>query len=155
MDGKTKKFVELAMTKATESQLAKRHGCVLTKGVKVVAESCNVVNRSVLCGRSMTSLHAEMMALSMAYRNKGKRQQRKNRNRHVDLYVIRIDRNGNLVASKPCADCVKALQKTGINRVYYSQEDGAIRMEKACTMSNTHQSFYQQERRMPQHRIRF
>ena len=36
------------------------------------------------------------------------------------LYVIRIDRRGNICNSRPCKGCSKYLDRKKIGRVYYS-----------------------------------
>lgn len=142
------------MTKAQESEQRFRHGCVLVTGGKVLALTCNASNRTVLAGRIMSSMHAEMVALSFAYR--GNRNPR--RMRHMDLYVVRLGNNDSMMDSKPCTCCVKALRKMGVKRVYYSCNAGTVRMEKVCDMKSTHLSFHQDAIHMqdyPMEKIRF
>lgn len=157
LNGKTKRFIEAAMNEAYKSDSQKRHGCVMVKAGKITAASANQEARGVLCGRTVSSMHAEMAVLSLAfrkccsasadkenYRNKRKKQQsRKNRNRHLDIYVIRLGAQNELRNSRPCFECVKALKKLGVYRVFYSDENGNIRMEKVCDMENAHLSVQQ------------
>jgi hypothetical protein len=58
--------------------------------------------------------------------------------KNVDLIVIRISKNGDLKNSKPCIDCLKILKKAKCNRIYYSDENGQITMEKIKHMKSTH-----------------
>ena len=36
------------------------------------------------------------------------------------VYVVRIGRNGKLMNSMPCSNCIKGLERYGIKRVVYS-----------------------------------
>lgn len=151
------------MGKASESEQRFRHGCLLASGGKVVSLSCNASDRTVLAGRIMSSMHAEMMALSHAFRKKRWRKKqdksaRKNRNRHLDLYVVRLGYNDGLMSSKPCSSCIAALRQVGVKRVFYSQDGGGIHMEKVCDLYSSHASFHQHAchmRDFPPEKIRF
>lgn len=166
LTGRTQRYVELAMEKAQESDLYKRHGCVLVRSGKVRAVTCNTSSRSALSGRTMPTLHAEMCALSQVFRkrqspgtNRRQRlQSKKIRNRNVDIYVIRINAENDLLNSRPCQDCLRALRKMGVDRVFYSNTDGDIVMEKVCDMESTHLSHHQSIHNVdhvPTQRIRF
>lgn len=135
-------------------------------GGKVLARSCNASNRTVLAGRCMSSMHAEMMVLSFAFRNKSlpgpggrpRLHRIKNRNRKLDLYVVRLGCGEELVCSKPCGACIQALKRTGVKRVFYSVNGGGMCMEKVCDMTSNHVSFFQDTCRMcefPAQKIRF
>ncbi len=147
MDGRrTRRFVEMAINKAYESDSFKRHGCVLVKSGKARAASCNTGLRSTIAGRAMPNVHAEMGALHLAFRSlssRHNRRARKNHNHHMDVYVIRIGYNGDLLNSRPCLDCIRALKKFQVERVYYSDALGQIKMEKLAEMQEGHQSFHQ------------
>lgn len=53
------------------------------------------------------------------------------------ILVIRIKRDtGDLVYSKPCYDCIQAMRKYGIRKVYYSGHHGEIIMEKINCITN-------------------
>lgn len=53
------------------------------------------------------------------------------------ILVIRIKRDtGELVLSKPCHDCINAMRKCGIKKVYYSDNDGNIVMERVNSIEN-------------------
>lgn len=41
----------------------------------------------------------------------------------IDLIVIRVNETGELKNSKPCKNCVEAMKKIGIRRVFYSDDD--------------------------------
>jgi deoxycytidylate deaminase len=71
------------------------------------------------------AIHAEMAAISYyksmtKYKPRGK----------LCLIVVRFDANNNLVESKPCSDCIKAMLDFGIHSVKYTTSDGGIVTEK-------------------------
>jgi len=47
-----------------------------------------------------------------------------------DLYVCRINKNGEFRYSKPCAMCHEALKHVGVKRVYYTTNDDTVEMYK-------------------------
>jgi deoxycytidylate deaminase len=38
----------------------------------------------------------------------------------IEFFNIRIDNNGNIVSSKPCANCMNMLRTMGFKRIYYT-----------------------------------
>lgn len=40
------------------------------------------------------------------------------------MFVLRADKEGNFKNSRPCAHCIDILQKFGIKKVIYSNEQG-------------------------------
>ena len=48
----------------------------------------------------------------------------------ADLYVCRINRNGEFRFSKPCSMCHAALKHVGVKRVYYTTNDNTVEMYK-------------------------
>jgi hypothetical protein len=86
-------------------------------------------HREVYCGCTY-HFHAEMEAVTRLPKlPKGKK-------KVIDIIVIRVDSNYNLKNSKPCAKCMEYLNNVNqrghykINKVYYSNENGLIVMEK-------------------------
>ena len=43
-----------------------------------------------------------------------------------DVYVARINREGEARISKPCPMCEAAMRHVGVRRVYYTNEHGMI-----------------------------
>ena len=107
-------FLNRALNLARKSScFSHRHGCVIVKGDEIVAEGYNHTDVHLY---HKFSIHAEVDAISKLKKNRKYISQ-------CDLYVVRIGRDsmGNpLKYSKPCPDCIKAIQKSGIRRVYYS-----------------------------------
>lgn len=42
----------------------------------------------------------------------------------ADVWVARVCRDGKLAIAKPCSVCQRFLRSVGVNRVYYSMDDG-------------------------------
>lgn len=107
-------FFNKAMIVAQNSPcLMHRHGAVIVKDNEIVSEGFNH-KRWHLYHKS--SVHAEVDALTKMKHNKKLLSQ-------CDMYVVRIggDVMGRpLKYSKPCPDCMKAITKSGLRRVYYS-----------------------------------
>lgn len=108
-------FLERAMFLAQKSTCAQqRHGCVIVRDDEIISEGFNC--KDVHFSHSY-SIHAEVAALSKL--------SKKNRKfmSQCDLYVVRIGRDSMgkpLKYSKPCNDCMKAIHKSGVRKVYYS-----------------------------------
>lgn len=55
------------------------------------------------------------------------------------LLVVRIDAEGRLRNSKPCAECIGFMRRFGgIKNVYYSNDQGELVCEPLATISSTH-----------------
>jgi hypothetical protein len=54
------------------------------------------------------------------------------------IIVLRVGLTGELLNSKPCMDCLKVLKMIGIKKVYYSDENGNIIVEKIKNMESNH-----------------
>lgn len=157
-----RKFIQCAIDVALEADgLNQFHGSVVASGGKVVSMGHSEC-RTKLCGQVCSSLHAERAALSSAFRNciidggsgcsssSGGKGKRKNRHRGADLYVVRVSRQSaraaqndenvliRLSGSKPCVDCFKAAMRAGIKRIFYSTDEGTLKMIKVRDLSQDH-----------------
>ena len=57
-----------------------------------------------------------------------------------DLLVVRVNPSGQLINSKPCCMCIYIMKLYGINKVYYSTGNGAIKCERVRDIEETHYS---------------
>jgi len=57
-----------------------------------------------------------------------------------DLIVIRINKQGDLVSSRPCYNCLSMMKAVNIKKVYYSDNDGNIICENVKDMISIHAS---------------
>lgn len=71
----------------------------------------------------------------------------KNRRSKLDIWVIRVTKTGELKNSYPCNECLKFMKSYGIDRVYYSDDNGEIVCEKLNDMKSKHISTGHQARR--------
>ena len=69
---------------------------------------------------------------------RGMKNYQKGPQKKIDIYVVRIGNNGNLMNSRPCANCTQEFKKYNIRRIYYSNERGEIVYERAEDMVSTH-----------------
>jgi len=56
------------------------------------------------------------------------------------MYVIRVNKNDNLVNSKPCKSCIEVMRMFGIKNIYYSTETGELKKEKTNDIETEHMS---------------
>jgi len=107
-------FVRRAAANALKSPLKQhRHGCVIVKDDEIISEG---YNHNFVHLYHKHSIHAEVDALSKTKHNRKFLSQ-------CDMYVVRIGTASMgypLKLSKPCCDCTKAIQKSGLRRVFYS-----------------------------------
>ena len=122
------RYFDLTKNVAFNSQYGKiRHGAVLIKGGSVKNVSFNkdkynsFGDRFRDKGRGPATVHAELgciLGLSRSVTSGS------------DLYVCRINKNGEFRYSKPCSMCHDALKHVGVKRVYYTTNDNTIEMYK-------------------------
>ena len=108
-------FLRRAMNLAHKSTCENQHhGCVIVHDDEIIAEGFNYKKEFF---NHRYSIHAEVAALSKLTKKNKKFMST------CDLYVVRIgtDNMGNpLKYSKPCSECMKAIIKAGVRKVYYS-----------------------------------
>ena len=121
---KNKRYIELAKRVAEQSNYGKfRHGAVLVKGNSVRSVSCNKHRHCSFGARfrkegfGEATLHAELGAILGMDRSV---------TQGADVYVARINKEGEARISKPCSMCEAAMRHVGVRRVYYTNESGKI-----------------------------
>ena len=122
------RYFDLTKNIAFNSQYGKiRHGAVLVKGGSVKNVSFNkdkynsFGNRFRDKNRGPATMHAELGCILGMSRNVTS---------GSDLYVCRINKNGEFRYSKPCSMCHQALKHVGVKRVYYTTNNNTIEMYK-------------------------
>ena len=125
-----------ALQAATGFQMKTRHIACLFRGSRRDLAKQNT-RRTYLHGKSFPALHAEHHAmLPLTHRKRGQKMKKK---RH-SLLVIRLLPSGKLGNSRPCNHCVSLMRQVGLKKVYYSNQEGNIVMEKVQGMLALHQS---------------
>lgn len=125
---KIERFFSLAKNVAQSSEYGKiKHGALLAKGGSVLNVSCNKDNytsfgtRFRCRHRGHATVHAELGCILGMPRNV---------TTGADVYVCRVNKQGEFRNSRPCAMCHAALKHVGIKRVYYTTDNNNIEMYK-------------------------
>lgn len=128
LSNRTKRYLKLAQNVASNSNYGKlRHGALLIKGGSIINTAFNKDKFSSFGERFRDSdygpatHHAELSCISGICRSK---------TNGASIFVVRINKKGQLRLSKPCSMCHQALKHAGIKKVYYSTNDGSIEMYK-------------------------
>lgn len=100
-------------------------GCVIVKSGRIISSGynsvgCHNVNSYRKC---RNSVHAEQHAIqrllgqpSLLF--------------GATLYVSRVANSGRLLLARPCPFCMNLIRSVGIKKVFYSDSNGSITMEK-------------------------
>ena len=72
-----------------------------------------------ICSERGRSCHAEMNVIKRFSKSFKSRKISK-----FEIWVVRCDRNGDLVNSKPCRHCRNSLLRLGIHKIVYTNEEG-------------------------------
>lgn len=138
-------IVHTLSNKAVNSQINQRLAAVLIKGKRMVSQPCCNTLRNKCKGTLCGSLHAETNAILSYYGNKlsfnkkegwyfDKTKERNSKAKNLDLFVIRINHNNDICNSRPCFNCLDLMKTVGINRVYYSVDNGDVICEHVKNM---------------------
>lgn len=94
-----------------------RHGAVLVKKGRIYAARCNSYSKTHPALAKYTEwpfLHAETGVCIASERQR----------EGADVYVVRLDRKGNMCLSRPCDVCQAFMKSVGINNAFYSIKEG-------------------------------
>ena len=122
------RIVDILSDIAEMSVMLQRHACALIIGGKIMAMSENKYGKP--------DNHSEMNVIT-AYLSKNKPE---NLTKGV-LVIIRINRQGELCSSKPCANCIKYIKRYGIKKIFYSSNTG-FELTSCDKIENNHLSLY-------------
>ncbi len=125
---KNKRYIEFAKRIAEQSNYGKfRHGAVLVKGSSIRSVSTNKHRHCSFGTRFRhpdygdATLHAELGAILGIDRAT---------TQGADVYVARINKEGEARISKPCQMCEAAMRHVGVRRVFYTDKEGKIERMK-------------------------
>jgi deoxycytidylate deaminase len=122
------RIVDILSDLAEMSIMLQRHACALIVGGKIMAMSENKDGKA--------DNHSEMNVIS-TYLSKNK----PGNLTKCTLVIIRINRQGELCLSKPCANCVKYLKYYGIKKIFYSSDTG-FESTSSDKIENAHMTLY-------------
>lgn len=125
------KFFEKAALVASESNFHRHHlGCIAVLKNKIIASSSNKLKTHPIqklfddkfrftCDsefQNMHSLHAEIACLSMIKQDINYRD--------LELYIVRLRKNGEYGLARPCPSCYQYILQKGICKINYSTDIG-------------------------------
>jgi len=119
----SKKFIRVATQHAKRSPSTYQLAAICFKGGRILSISCNEGLQ-----------HAEERCIRKLKKKSGRDIS------GVNMMIIRIQANDNLSLAKPCSNCLKIIQSNNINKIYYTDWDGNLIIERACDMTTTHMS---------------
>ena len=127
---KYKCIINTLINSACKSEVSRKHSaCVMDcSNKKVMSIGINKYHYNKKYNTACT-IHAELDALV------------KTNSKHINgfnIFIIRIDSSYNLKNSRPCNCCIDKLQQYGINKAYYSTENGNIAVEYVDYMPKLH-----------------
>jgi pyrimidine deaminase RibD-like protein len=104
------KYLEKAIDVAARSRCRYRHGCIVVKNGKIIAESTNKKVGDPSVAWRMSHIHAEFAAIVAAG----------NRAVGSHVYVARVASDGSPAPSKPCKKCENILNRSGVAKVIWT-----------------------------------
>jgi len=145
------KFISIfprLIQEALQSQIRCQLAAALIKGQKLISKPCSNINRNICRGHACGSLHAEAHAIldyfgkSLTYSSNkgGSFSVAKDKKIKCDLIVIRINKDGKLMNSRPCYNCLSMMKAVGVKRVYYSDNNENIICENVKDMLSINSS---------------
>jgi deoxycytidylate deaminase len=113
LSNKDRSFLSLAMELSLKSDMKQKHGAVIVRSGRVLAQGWNLMkndpnNVSDEHAKRFCSTHAEGMAIARCKKAAG-----------ATIYIAR-NKSGNARHSKPCDGCALAINLAGISRVVYT-----------------------------------
>ena len=117
-------IIKCAINEINKTTYTIKIGAVVFKGKRIYGSGHNGIRSSSISRKHKKweeSLHAEQAALLNLDWNKLK---------GFSILVYRINRNGAIAMAKPCEMCQKLIKYVGIKNIYYTTNDGEIKLEK-------------------------
>lgn len=106
-------FLNEAYNQALKSEMNFNHGAVLIHRGKIVGKGRNTYINSSYNEKS--SIHAEVSAIKDGLKKISAEELKK-----CELVIIRVNRSGECLNSKPCCNCERFIRSCNIKKVFYS-----------------------------------
>lgn len=106
-------FYNEAFNQALKSDMSSNHGAIVTFRGKIIGKGYNKYSND----SKKASEHAEVSALKSAMNYIGKDNLSK-----CELIIIRVNKAGECVNSKPCYNCQRFINFYSVKKVYYSTD---------------------------------
>lgn len=124
--------LKLLTKMASDSAIYYKHAAALISGNTIYSSGINKFIKEIKDKNNKIhykTMHAEINV----FENFPKRNVK-----GMDILVIRINKNFALKNSRPCNQCIDKLNKIGIRKVYYSDDNGNIVSERVEDMERLH-----------------
>jgi cytidine deaminase len=108
-------FIEEAEISALKSDMNFNHGAVLIYRGKILSKGYNYYHEPKYNSNYKESVHAEVSAINNALKKVHISELKK-----CELVIIRINRHGDHLNSKPCCHCQNFINKFNIKKVFHS-----------------------------------
>lgn len=108
-------FIEEAEISALKSDMNFNHGAVLIHRGKIISTGYNYYHEYKFNSNYRESVHAEVSAINNALKKIHASELKK-----CELVIIRVNRQGEHLNSKPCCHCEKFINKFNIKKVFHS-----------------------------------
>ena len=126
---------------ASTSLIDQKLAAVLMKSNKMVTLPCRNLAKNICQGNKISSIHAEVNAI-MTYFGKSFYYDKINNRvfysdkkiNKLNLFVIRINKNGDMCNARPCYNCLNIMKLIGIKKIYYSISNDEIICENIKDM---------------------
>lgn len=118
----------IAVQEAKQSRCGYKHGAVLfSKKNKIIGKGCNSDDRNYYKKGLYPSIHAEIDCIKRSFLDKPRKRCRK----RLKIMVVRVNKSGDVISSKPCSSCVKHLLRYPmIKDIIYSTKLGKLKIMK-------------------------
>lgn len=116
--------IKCAINEVKKSNYDIKIGAVVFKGKRIYGYGHNGIRSSSISMKHKKweeSLHAEQAAMLNLDWNKLK---------GCSIFVYRTNKNGQLAMARPCEMCQKLIKYVGIKNMFYTTNDGEIKLEK-------------------------
>ena len=143
LSNKKDKIYAKCLNIAKQSGLLFRHGCIATRGGKIIASGCNTYK--AYSSRDMfldhvCSCHAEINVLRKIYHRYKNKQRKLNRiMKKTTLYISRYSSACQSTSSAPCIACMQFIHRFKIKRLIFYMND-QYHTCKAIEYTTTHTS---------------
>lgn len=125
--------LEILTKMASNSTIYYKHAAALISGNMIYSAGINKFIKQSKIPSLRKTIHAEINVFENFPKKNIK-------GLVLDILVIRINKNHILKNSRPCNQCIEKLQKIGIRKVYYSDDNGNIISEHVQYMEKIHSS---------------
>jgi deoxycytidylate deaminase len=122
------RFLSRALGIALTSQCRWKHGCIITRGSKILTWSTNIYRNPSDVDYKGATWHAEVAALRELDRLTGATYG-EGMYKGLTIYIARVNRQGTARISRPCANCSTQLTDRGIYDRVFTNELGLMSHE--------------------------